>query len=78
MELERVFLSKPDLNEKSITAYKNLYRRLIKTEKFDFPINDTNNKKIITIINEMPTTANSKQSLLNIAIIIKHINLLYH
>ena len=73
MELQAVFLSKHSLNEKSITSYKNLYRRLINTGKFDYEINNTANKKIITIINEMTCSSNSKQSLLNIAIIIKQV-----
>lgn len=73
MELEKVFLSKPTLSAKSITSYKNLYRRLIETGKFDYEINNTNNKKIIAIVNDISCSANSKQSLLNIAIIIKQV-----
>jgi len=73
MELQNLFIAKPTLTQKSITSYENLYHRLMETGKFDYPINDTTNKKVIQIIADMPCSANSKQSLLNIAIIIKQV-----
>lgn len=65
-------LSTLTITEKTKEGYINLYRRLISSELFDYPINYTSEVNIIKILN---TFDKSKLPLLNVCIILKkHFN----
>jgi hypothetical protein len=66
------YLATSTTTEKTKEGYINLYRRLISTEMFDYPINYTSEVNIIKILN---TFDKSKMPLLNVCIILKkHFN----
>jgi hypothetical protein len=66
------YLSSSTASEKTKEGYTNLYRRLISSELFVYPINHTSEARIIQILN---TFDKSKMPLLNVCILLKkHFN----
>lgn len=71
-EFDMIKEKKPDLSAKTLTNYKNVYKRL-RTLFKDEDIATLGNAEIIKVIDEYEGTPAVKQTLLNVAIVLKQV-----